>query len=87
MGDRDRAVAHGVQLVEAARLEARRHQQHVGRRRDAVRQRDVEADPPARLVGVGRLQPPQARLGGGAGCGSQRRWVSGPAGQVQSGAP
>mmetsp|Transcript_28650 Transcript_28650/g.51204 ORF Transcript_28650/g.51204 Transcript_28650/m.51204 type:complete len:572 (-) Transcript_28650:957-2672(-) len=48
------AVRHGVQLVEAARLKARRHQQNVDAGGDAVRHRHVEPHP--RLaIGVARL--------------------------------
>ncbi len=42
--DRHGAVAQAVHLVQAARLEARRHQEHVGAAFDEVREAFVEAD-------------------------------------------
>ncbi|BAH91878.1 Os02g0744800, partial [Oryza sativa Japonica Group] len=56
------AVRHGVQLVQPARLEPRRHQEDVGARRDPVRQLHREPHPPAHLVVVLRLEPPQHLL-------------------------
>uniref|UniRef100_A0A804NXW4 Uncharacterized protein n=1 Tax=Zea mays TaxID=4577 RepID=A0A804NXW4_MAIZE len=52
-------VRHGVELVQPARLEPRRHQQDVRARRDAVRQGHREPHPRAHLVAVLRLEPPQ----------------------------
>ena len=45
--DRHRAVAQAVHLVQAARLEARRHQEHVSAGLDQVREPLVEPDPRA----------------------------------------
>ena len=42
--DRQRAVAHGDHLRQAARLKARRHEQEIAARIHAVRQRLVIAD-------------------------------------------
>ena len=41
---RDRAVAQAVHLIQPARLEPRRHQEHVGAGLNEVRQRLVEPD-------------------------------------------
>ncbi|BAF19131.1 Os06g0229900 [Oryza sativa Japonica Group] len=60
--DGDGAVRHGVELVEAARLEPRRHDQHVGARRDPVRHLHREPHPPAHLAVVLRLEPLQHHL-------------------------
>uniref|UniRef100_A0A453PKD3 Uncharacterized protein n=1 Tax=Aegilops tauschii subsp. strangulata TaxID=200361 RepID=A0A453PKD3_AEGTS len=52
-------VRHRVQLVQPARLEQRRHQQDVRARRDPVRHPHREPHPPAHLVPVLPLEPPQ----------------------------
>lgn len=52
------AVGHGVELVEAAGLEARGHEQHVAAGRDAVRQAHVEAHPAPALLVPRRLHLP-----------------------------
>ena len=51
--DRQRAVAQGAELRQAARLEARRHQQRVAAALDQMRQRLVVADLRADIVRVG----------------------------------
>eukprot|EP00955_Chlamydomonas_euryale_P054972 355993-Chlamydomonas_euryale.AAC.21 len=58
--NRHRAVPHRVQLVEAARLEAARHEQDVGRRGQAVAEGLVETDPRARTAVVLVFQAPHA---------------------------
>ena len=60
MHDGHGAVGHGVELVEAAGLEAAGHEQQVGAGGDAVRQAHIEADPAAAL-----LVPPGLHLPAG----------------------
>lgn len=55
------AVGHGVELIEAAGLEAAGHEQHVRACSEAVRQAHVEAHPAAALVVPGRLHLPACR--------------------------
>ena len=57
---RHRAVAQAVHLVEPARLEARGHQEDVGTRLDAVRQRLVVADAQRRSARDVRRRAPRA---------------------------
>ncbi len=52
-----RAVAKAVQLVEAARLEPRRHQEHVRSGLDEMRQPLVEPDRGRHAAGLPRRQP------------------------------
>ena len=60
MHNRHGAVGHGVELVEAAGLEAAGHEQQVGAGGDAVRQAHVEADPAAALLVPPGLHLPAA---------------------------
>ncbi len=62
MDDGHGAVGHGIELVEAAGLEARGHEQHVAAGRDAVRQANVEPHPPAALLVPARLHLPARTL-------------------------
>ena len=54
MDHRHGAVAHAVHLVEAARFEARRHQEHVRSGFNEVRERLVEPDPHRDAIGNAR---------------------------------
>ena len=58
VGHGDRPVAHGVELVEAAGLEARGHEEDVGASCDSMAHGHIEPHPAARRVGVAALQPP-----------------------------
>src|SRR5207302_8155836 len=64
--DRDRPVAQADQLPQSARLETRRHQEHVGAGVDVLGQYRLEADggrDPGRVVaGVGSEQLLVARV-------------------------
>ena len=50
MDDRDGAVGHGIQLVQATRLKAGGHEQDVTAGSDAVGHAHTEAHPPPALV-------------------------------------
>ena len=56
--DGDGAVGHGVQLVQAAGLEARGHEQDVAAGRDAVGHGHAEPHPPPALLVPRRLHAP-----------------------------
>ena len=56
------SVAHGDHLGEAARLEERRHEEHVRACVHALRKRGVEFDTRCHLAGIDRLVPAQRVL-------------------------
>jgi hypothetical protein len=60
--DRHGAVVHGVELVQTARLEARRHHQNVSPRGEPVRELVRKPDPRANLVVVPLLHAHQLVL-------------------------
>lgn len=55
MDDGDGAVGHGIELIEAAGLKARGHEEHVAAGRHAVRHAHIEAHPAAALLVPARL--------------------------------
>ena len=72
--DRQRPVAQAVHLVQAARLEARRHQEEVAAGLDAVRPRVVEADPGGEAVAVLPRDPAKNRSASGSPVPRRTNW-------------
>lgn len=64
MGHRHSSIAHGIQLIQPARLKAGGHQQQITRSCDLVTHGHIEADPSSCLVWVCTLQPAHSCLQG-----------------------
>ena len=64
MGHRHSSIAHGIQLVQPARLKAGGHQQQITCSCDLVTHGHIEAHPSSCLVWICTLQPAHSRLQG-----------------------
>ena len=60
--DRDRAIAHRIELAEPAWLEPRRHREQIAARVDPTSERGIETDPDRDVVAERLREPAEARF-------------------------